>query len=63
MATIIEKLSLSLKDFKNCLKHKHNETGVEELILRLRIQDDNKFKKRSNSFSMTSKANIVEQVV
>lgn len=45
MATIIEKLSLSLKDFKNCLKHKHNETGVEELILRLRIQDDKSSKK------------------
>ncbi|XP_028107354.1 uncharacterized protein LOC114306335 [Camellia sinensis] len=55
--TLIEKLSNSWKDFKNYLKHKRNEITVEELVVRLRIKEDNKKKVRSTS---TVKANVVK---
>ena len=35
VAAFIEKLPLAWKDFKNYLKHKRKEMGVEELIVRL----------------------------
>ena len=38
VATIIEKLPLGWKDFKNYLKHKRKEMNLEELIFRLRIE-------------------------
>ena len=41
-ATIIEKLPLTWKDFKNYLKHKRKEMKIEDLIVRLRIEEDNK---------------------
>ncbi|KAL0007741.1 hypothetical protein SO802_009243 [Lithocarpus litseifolius] len=42
VATIIEKLSPSWKDFKNYLKHKCKEMRLEYLIVRLRIEEDNR---------------------
>ncbi|XP_049348562.1 uncharacterized protein LOC125813121 [Solanum verrucosum] len=42
MAAIIEKLSPLWKDFKNYLKHKRKEMTVEDLMVRLRIEEDNK---------------------
>ncbi|KZV56992.1 hypothetical protein F511_08150 [Dorcoceras hygrometricum] len=42
VAAIIEKLSPTWKDFKNCLKHKRKEMNVEEIIVRLRIEEDNR---------------------
>ena len=42
VATIIEKLPSSWKDFKNYLKHKHKEMRLEDLIIRLRIKEDNR---------------------
>jgi hypothetical protein len=45
----------------NYLKHKHKEMRINDLILRLRIEDDNKLsKKRNNSFG-APKANIIER--
>ncbi|XP_074576191.1 uncharacterized protein LOC141832616 [Curcuma longa] len=41
VAAVIEKLPPSWKDFKNYLKHKQKEMGLEDLILRLRIEEDN----------------------
>lgn len=41
-AAIIEKLPPPWKDFKNYLKHKCKDTTVEDFIIRLRIEDDNK---------------------
>ncbi|PIN24131.1 hypothetical protein CDL12_03152 [Handroanthus impetiginosus] len=38
---MIEKLPLSWKDFKNYLKHKRKEMKLEDLIIRLPIEDDN----------------------
>ncbi|KAK6118001.1 hypothetical protein DH2020_048256 [Rehmannia glutinosa] len=41
VAAIIEKLPSLWKDFKNYLKHKRKEMGIEDLIVRLRIEEDN----------------------
>ena len=42
VAAIVEKLPLIWKDFKNYLKHKRNELSIEYLIIRLRIEEDNR---------------------
>ena len=59
---IIEKLPPLWKEFKNYLKHKRKEMRLEDLIVRLRIEEDNPAseKKAGNGF-MESKANVVEQ--
>ena len=59
--TIIVKLSLAWKDFKNYLKHKRKEMGIEDLIIRLRIKEDNRgFKKKGAHNPNEVKANFVE---
>ena len=56
ITTILEKLSPAWRDFKNYLKHKCNELKLEDLIMRLRIEEDNrKSEKRSNKNSMKSR--------
>ncbi|XP_047253659.1 uncharacterized protein LOC124887787 [Capsicum annuum] len=61
VAAIIEKLPLLWKDFKNYLKHKRKEMSVEDLIVRLRIEEDNKVAEKSfRGNSSNSGANIVE---
>ena len=48
----MKKLPLAWRDFKNYLKHKYKELKLEDLIVRLRIEEDNrKSKKRSNKNS------------
>jgi len=42
MDVIIEKLSPSWKYIKNYLKDKRKEMRIEDRILRLRIEEDNK---------------------
>ncbi|XP_070009811.1 uncharacterized protein [Nicotiana sylvestris] len=42
VAAFIEKLPPLWKDFKNYLKHKHKEMKLEDLIVRLRIEEDNR---------------------
>ena len=46
VVTIIEKLFPTLKDFKNYLKHKRKEMSIEDLIIRLRIKEDNRGSKK-----------------
>ena len=62
VAAFIEKLPPSWKDFKNYLKHKRKELSLEDLIVRLRIEEDNRIseKKGGKTFE-TSRANIVEE--
>ena len=50
VAAIIEKLPPGWKDFKNYLKHKRKEMNVEELIVRLRIEEDNRRSEKRGSF-------------
>ena len=42
MAAFIEKLPPAWKDFKNYLKHKRKEMTLEDLIVRLKIEEDNR---------------------
>ena len=52
VATIIEKLPPSSKDFKNYLKHKRKEMRLEDLIVRLRIEEDNHSSEKSHRESL-----------
>ncbi|PHT45352.1 hypothetical protein CQW23_14510 [Capsicum baccatum] len=61
VTTIIEKLPPIWKDFKNYLKHKRKEMSVKDLIVRLRIEEDNKdMERRSRGNSRMNRANVVE---
>ncbi|PHT41685.1 hypothetical protein CQW23_20539 [Capsicum baccatum] len=61
VAAIVEKLPPLWKDFKNYLKHKRKEMTVEDLIVRLRIEEDNKAaERRSKGNSTMNGAHIVE---
>ena len=62
VTTIIEKLPPNWKDFKNYLKHKHKEMKLEYLIVRLRIEEDNRVsEKKIGNHSMESKAHVIEE--
>ncbi|KAK3035664.1 hypothetical protein RJ639_032536 [Escallonia herrerae] len=63
VAALIEKLSPTWKDFKNYLKHKYKEMKLEDLIVRLRIEEDNRqSEKKAGNYHQEAKANVVEQV-
>ncbi|GKD42038.1 hypothetical protein Tco_1266683 [Tanacetum coccineum] len=47
-------------DFKNYLKHKRKEMSVEDLIVRLRIEEDNKLAQKNTYAPDSAKANMVE---
>lgn len=63
VVAIIQKISSSWKNFKNYLKHKSNEIRFEDLILRLRIENDDKLTKKRTNYSSALKVNVMEQVV
>ena len=57
----MEKLSPAWRDFKNYLKHKRKELKLKDLIVRLRIEEDNrKSEKRSNKNTYEVKTNVIE---
>ncbi|XP_060216731.1 uncharacterized protein LOC132644168 [Lycium barbarum] len=61
VAAFIEKLPPLWKDFKNYLKHKRKEMTLEDLIVRLRIEEDNKSaEKKANGKHAIMGENIVE---
>ena len=60
VAATIEKLPPSWKDFKIYLKHKRKEMTMEELIVCLRIEEDNRNSEKKISQNMAAKANVVE---
>ncbi|KAJ9559825.1 hypothetical protein OSB04_004985 [Centaurea solstitialis] len=60
VAAIIEKLPPAWMDFKNYLKHKRKEMSVEDLVVRLRIEEDNKIAQKRSFGSNGAKANVVE---
>ena len=63
VTTIIEQLPPLWKDFKNYLKHKRKEMTVEDLIVRLRIKEDNKAaEKRSRGNSSISGVNLLKKI-
>lgn len=60
VAVIIEKLPPAWTDFKNYLKHKRKEMSVEDLIRRLRIEEDNRGAEKRSSNVSAVRANWVE---
>nr|GEU54519.1 hypothetical protein [Tanacetum cinerariifolium] len=61
-AAIIEKLPQSWVEFKNYLKHKRKEMGVEDLVVRLRIEEDNMLAQKDTYTPDSVKANMIEHV-
>ncbi|GJW97442.1 retrovirus-related pol polyprotein from transposon TNT 1-94 [Tanacetum coccineum] len=47
-------------EFKNYLKHKRKEMSVEDLVVRLRIEEDNKLAQKDTYTPDSAKANMVE---
>ncbi|GJW93194.1 hypothetical protein Tco_0172866 [Tanacetum coccineum] len=47
-------------EFKNYLKHKRKEMSVEDLVVRLRIKEDNKLAQKNTYTPDSAKANMVE---
>jgi len=60
VATIMEKLPPAWRDFKNYSKHKCKELKLKDIIVRLRIEEDNRKSKKSNKNSYEAKANVIE---
>ncbi|CAL2253197.1 unnamed protein product [Prunus armeniaca] len=60
VGAIIEKLPPSWKDFKIYLKHKRREMSMEDLILRLRVEEDHRKGDKGEVPVMEAKANVVE---
>jgi len=61
VATIVKKLPPVRRNFKNYLKHKCKELKLKYLIVRLRIEEDNrKSEKKSNKNSYEAKANVIK---
>ncbi|CAH9133608.1 unnamed protein product, partial [Cuscuta epithymum] len=60
VASIIHLLPPAWKDFKNYLKHKRKEMNLEQLILRLRIEEDNRKNDGKLPIVHGAKANVVE---
>jgi len=57
----VEKLPPAWRDFKNYLNYKCKELKLEDLIMMLRIKEDNcKSEKKSNKNSYEFKANVIE---
>jgi len=63
VVAIIQKISSSWKNSKNYLKHKGNGIRFEDLILRLRIENDDKLTKKRTNSSSALKVNVMEQMV
>ena len=61
MAAVIEKLPSAWKYFKNYLKNKRKEIIMEDLVVRLRIEEDNKWFDEKGAYTSTKvKANFME---
>ncbi|KAH9751211.1 hypothetical protein KPL71_014192 [Citrus sinensis] len=59
VTAIIEKLPPAWKDFKSYLKHKRKEMNIEGMVIKLRIEEDNRNAERRGAIFM-AKANFVE---
>ncbi|TMX05447.1 hypothetical protein EJD97_020733, partial [Solanum chilense] len=62
VAALIKKLPPSWNDFKNYLKHKRREMKLQDLVIRLKIEEDNKNSEmKSRKSSIIIVVNIVEE--
>ena len=62
VVAMIEKFPPSWNDFKNYLKHKRKEIKLEDFVIRVKIENDNKnAEKKSCNSSTIIGVNIVEE--
>ncbi|PKI36250.1 hypothetical protein CRG98_043362 [Punica granatum] len=59
MDVVNEKLSPGWKDFKNYLKHKRKEMTMEDLVVKLRIEEDNKNSGKDLIIPAAAKVNLI----
>ncbi|CAM8944214.1 unnamed protein product [Rhodiola kirilowii] len=59
VAAVIEKLPSGWKDFKNYLKHKRKEMSMEDLVIRLKNEEDNRLSDKRINLPC-ERANMVE---
>ena len=61
VAAVIKKLPPAWKDTKNYPKHKRKEKSMEDLVVRLHIEEDNRGSNKKGAHTSTEvKANFVE---
>ena len=61
VAAIIEKMPEVWKDFNNYLKHKRKEISIEDMIIRLCIEEDNRGSEKKGAHNPNeAKTNFVE---
>ena len=59
---LIETLPDSLKDYKNSIKHKRKQMSLEDVIINIRIGEQNKTRdKAERAKELSSKENVVEE--
>ncbi|GJZ53546.1 pol polyprotein [Tanacetum coccineum] len=63
VAAIIEKLPPSWVEFKSHLKHKRKDMSVKDLVVHLRIEEDNKLAQKKTYTPDSAKANMVKHDV
>lgn len=62
VAVIIEKLPPSWVEFKNCLKRQRKEMSIEDLVVCLRIEKDNKLAQKNTYTPDSAKGNMVDML-
>ena len=60
VGSIIEKLPSNWKDFKIYLKHLTEDMSMDQLILKLRVENDHRKNEKYDVSSLEAKANVVE---
>ena len=59
---LIETLPYSWKDYKNSMKHKRKQMSLEDVIIHIRIEEQNKTRyKAARAKDLSSKENVVEE--
>lgn len=61
VSAIIENLAPTWKEYKNSLKHKRKEIFLEDLIIKSRIEEDNRMTECSERPDLGTKANFIEE--
>nr|GEY28168.1 hypothetical protein [Tanacetum cinerariifolium] len=59
---VVSQLPPSWVEFKNYLKHKRKEMSVEDLVVRLRIEEDNMLALKDTCTPDSAKTNMIEHV-
>ncbi|GJZ23366.1 pol polyprotein [Tanacetum coccineum] len=59
VGSIIEKLPQSWKNFKLYLKHLTDDMSFEQLVLKIRVEEDNKMNEKADANSLEPNANMV----